>query len=100
MGEKSIPHFDKMKRNFSILKLQEEIDKRIEIAVDSLMKNDTNTARENIEWIKTAEEVVDKNKKKPNKTKWAIAIGLASVFLIGLGLTLRIPKINISADIT
>lgn len=88
-----------MKRDFSILKLQEEINKRIKITSDALLKNDKAKARENIEWIEIATNLSAKIKKRPNKVKWAIIVGLVSVFLMGLGLTLRIPKTNISADI-
>lgn len=88
-----------MKSDVSILKLQEEIDKRIEVAANSLLNRDQTSAKENIEWIETASILLGKIKQKSNKPKWAIFIGLASVFIIGLGITLRIPKTNISIDI-
>lgn len=88
-----------MKIDSFILKLQNEIDKRIKIASDSLLVNDTTTAKEHMDWVITATDIINKSKKKPNKLKWAIAVGLATVFLIGLGLAIRIPETNISVDV-
>lgn len=88
-----------MKTNLSIVKLQEEINERIHTALEALLKNDITKAKENIEWASTATDIIAKTKKKPNKIKWAIMVGLISLFIIGLGLVIKIPSANISVDI-
>lgn len=88
-----------MKNEIHLLKLKSEINKRIKIATDSLLKNDTITAKENIEWVEFATNLIDKTQRKPDKIRLALTIGLLSVLLLGLGLTIKMNKINISVDI-
>lgn len=88
-----------MRNDDSLRKLERQINERIKIAYDALLKNDKTTALENIEWVKTASIVIGKLKKKPNNIRAGIIVGLISVFLIGLGLTLKMPAMNVSIDI-
>ncbi|NEU08449.1 hypothetical protein GZH53_09025 [Flavihumibacter sp. R14] len=79
--------------------LRHEIDRRIKIVADSLLSNDQVKAKENMEWIELATAVGDKLNKRPYKIKIALVIGLVSVLLIGLGLTLRTPRTKISVHL-
>jgi hypothetical protein len=88
-----------MKKDNSLLQLQLEKKKRIKIAADSLLKNDKATAKDNIEWVELATDLTDKLRKEPDKIKLSVIIGLVSVLLIGLGLTLRMPNTKISVDV-
>lgn len=88
-----------MKIHFSIGELHKEIQRRIKIASDSLLENDIPTAKENIEWVQIAKDIIEQSKKKPTKVKWAIIVGIVSVLLIGLGFSIRIPTTNLSVDI-
>lgn len=87
-----------MKDEFSINKLQKEIKRRIKQASDALLNDDKKTAQENLDWVNISDKLIDEYKKKPNKVKLSIIIGLATVLLIGLGLAIKIPKTNISLD--
>lgn len=88
-----------MNKDDSFQKLQYEINNRIKVAADSLLRNDKNSAKENIEWIELATNLVDKTRKRPNKVKLPLIIGLFSILLIGLGLIIRVPKTKISVDV-
>jgi len=87
-----------MKDEYSILKLKEEISKRTKLANDALLNNDIATAKENMAWVKTADNVISKTR-NTSKVKWASITGLVSILLIGLGFIIHIPLINITADI-
>jgi hypothetical protein len=99
MGKKPVSNFNRMKDDFSILKLKEEIIKRTKIANDALLNNDIATAQANMIWVKTANSVISQTRKTPGKVKWAIITGLISIILIGLGFIIHLPSINIAADI-
>ena len=88
-----------MKDEFSISELQQGIKKRIKDSTDALLNNDKKTAQENLEWVDLSNKLIDKYKRKPNKIKLSIIIGLASVLFISLGLIIRLPRINVSLDI-
>lgn len=88
-----------MKSLFSIADLQKEINRRVKIASESLLQNDVPGAKENIEWIDTATDLIAKSKKKSNTIIWAASVGLISIFFIGIGFSLRIPTTNLSIDI-
>lgn len=88
-----------MKKDTTLFKLKQEINKRLKIATDSLLHDDKAKAKENIEWVDIATTLSDKAEKKSDKRKIPILIGLISIFLIGLGLILKIPKANIVVDI-
>jgi hypothetical protein len=99
MDKEAIQNIHKMKDEFSISKLEQEIKKRIKNAANALLNDDKKTALENLEWVDTSNKVIDQYKKKPNKIKLSIIIGLASVILIGLGLTIKLPRTNFSLDV-
>lgn len=88
-----------MKSDDSLNQLQHEINRRVKIAAHSLLNNDTVAASENIEWLKLATPLIDKYEKKPGNIQLSLIIVLISVLLIGLGLTIRVPKAKISVNV-
>jgi len=88
-----------MKEDPSLYKLQQEVNNRIKIATDALLHDDQETARKNLQWVDLSNSILDKYKKRPDNRKLSIIIALASIFLIGIGLTVRLPKTNVSVDL-
>ena len=86
-------------KNEAFNKLQHEINKRVKVAADSLLNNDQVTAKENVEWIQLATDLVDKIERRRNKIRISVIIGLLSVFLIGLGFTVRMPRTKVAVDV-
>jgi len=99
MGEKPVSNFNSMKDDFHILKLKEQINKKIKTAYDALANDDIATARKNLAWAELAARIISKNKKPPGTVKWAVITGLVSVMVVSLGFIIRLPAINIAADI-
>lgn len=99
MDNRPVQIFSKMKKDTSLLKLRQEINKRLKTATDSLLHDDKTRAKENIEWIELATTLAGKAESKSDKRRMPVIIGLISIFLIGLGLILKIPKTNIAIDV-
>lgn len=89
-----------MKDDSTLAKLQEEANRRLKLAKEALLNDDKDTARNNIEWVNLSSSIIEKYSKKPDVRKLSIIIGLATIMLIGAGLVIKIPKTNVSIDLT
>ena len=78
--------------------LKEERKKRIENVKKLLKGNDYIQAKDNLDWIAASFEI-ERYSKKRNPFFWPVIITFLSLFIIGIGVSLKIKTANIALNI-
>jgi len=82
----------------AIRKFANEKQRRINKSIQLLEKGDVDGAKNQIEWVKTADQLVEFHKNK-QKYIWSIIFVIICIVLVGLSCTLRISKVSVLFDL-
>lgn len=86
-------------KNKTRRKLKAERRKRIKDASKDLLKGKVKDAREKLDWIEATNKLINSSIGYPKNVFWPVIIGIVSMILIGLLLTIRIPTTILHFDI-